>query len=79
MALDLVHYEEKAGMAVRAFWATREAARRKQAESGRTDQGERAGVTGGRNMNAFVSLVFDIVKANVETAAQKLTHLRRFL
>lgn len=46
------------------FWGNREAAKKKQIESGRVDQGERAGVTAGKNMDAFIDLVIDIVKAN---------------
>lgn len=64
MALDLVDYEMKACEAVKAFWGNREAARQKQIESGRTDQGERAGVTAGKNMDGFLALVLDIIKAN---------------
>jgi hypothetical protein len=64
MALDLVDYERKAREAVQAFWGNREAARQKQLESGKADQGERAGVTAGKNMDGFVALVLDIVKAN---------------
>ncbi len=64
MALDLVDYERKAREAVQAFWGNREAARQKQIESGKADQGERAGVTAGKNMDGFIALVLDIVKAN---------------
>lgn len=64
MALDLVGYERKAREAVKAFWGNREAARQKQIESGKADQGERAGVTAGKNMDGFVALVLDIVRAN---------------
>ena len=64
MALDLVDYERKAQEAVMAFWGNREKAKQKQIESGKSDQGERAGVTGGKNMDGFISLVIDIVKAN---------------
>lgn len=64
MALDLVDYEQKAHEAVKAFWGNREAARQKQIESGKSDQGERAGVTAGKNMDGFLALVLDIVRAN---------------
>lgn len=64
MALDLVDYERKAREAVQAFWGNREAARQKQIESGKADQGERAGVTAGKNMDGFIALVIDIVRAN---------------
>ena len=64
MGLDLVDYEQKAREAVKAFWGNREAAKQKQIESGNADQGERAGVTGGKNMDGFLALVLDIIKAN---------------
>lgn len=64
MALDLVSYEQKARKAVKAFWGNREAARKKQIESGKADQGERAGVTAGKNMDGFLALLLDVIKAN---------------
>ena len=64
MALDLVDYRSKAADAVKAFWGNRDAARQKQIESGRADQGERAGVTAGKNMDGFVALAADLVHAN---------------
>ncbi|MBN1958638.1 MAG: PaeR7I family type II restriction endonuclease [Desulfuromonadales bacterium] len=64
MAIDLVDYERKAREAVQAFWGNREAARQKQIESGRADQGERAGVTAGKNMDGFIALILDIIHAN---------------
>jgi len=64
MSLNLVDYEQKAREAVKTFWGNREAARQKQIESGKADQGERAGVTAGKNMDGFLTLVLDIVRAN---------------
>lgn len=64
MALDLVDYERKTREAVMAFWGNREKARQKQIEAGVVDQGERAGVTGGKNMDGFIALVIDLVEAN---------------
>lgn len=64
MALDLVNYEEKARKAVKAFWGSRSAAKRKQAKAGKADQGERAGVTAGKNMDRFLALVIDVIKSN---------------
>ncbi len=52
MSIDLADYENKA----------REAARQKQIESGKADQGERAGVTTGKNMDGFLALAKDIVR-----------------
>ena len=64
MALDLADYERKARDAVVAFWSNREKARQKQAYLGMPDQGERASVTAGKNMDGFIDLVVDLVKAN---------------
>ena len=64
MALNLCDFEKKAQAAVKVFWQTRDAAKRKQKESGKLDQGERAGVTGGKNMDGFSELVIDLVRAN---------------
>jgi type II restriction enzyme len=64
MSLNLVNYEQKAHQAVRAFWNSREAAKEKQLSSGNIDQGERTGVTAGKNMDGFAALFLDIVAAN---------------
>jgi hypothetical protein len=64
MTLQLVDYERQAKEAVMAFWGNREKARQKQAEAGTIDQGERAGVTSGKNMDGFVALIMNLVKAN---------------
>jgi hypothetical protein len=70
MALDLVNYEKKVREAAMAFWGNREKARQKQIEAGRSDQGERATVTAGNNMDGFVALVIDLVRANGLAHAQ---------
>ena len=64
MAIDLADYNKKVREAIQAFWGNREQARRKQIEIGNVDQGERAGVTAGKNMDGFVALIMDIVRAN---------------
>lgn len=64
MSLDLADYQTKTKDAVMAFWGNREKARQKQIEAGVVDQGERAGVTSGKNMDGFVALVCDLVEAN---------------
>lgn len=64
MSLDLANYQDKAREAVKAFWGNREAARQKQIESGKADQGERAGVTAGKNMDGFLALARDVVQLN---------------
>jgi len=70
MALDLCDYDKKTQEAIKAFWKSREDAKAKQKASGKADQGERAGVTAGKNMDAFADLAIDIVKANGLPEAQ---------
>jgi hypothetical protein len=70
MALALVDYERKAQEAVQAFWGNREVAKQKQIEAGTANQGERSSVTGGKNMDGFLTLVLDIVSANGLAHAQ---------
>lgn len=48
--------------AVRQFWTTRSVQAKKQQDAGRSDQGARGAVTGGKQMNGFVLLVRDIIK-----------------
>lgn len=64
MPIRLLDYEKQARNAVKGFWENRDAAAQKQHRSGKTDQGERAGVTAGKNMNGFVALLAEIVRAN---------------
>lgn len=64
MALDLANYEKQTREAIMAFWGNRALAKQKQIEAGIIDQGERAGVTAGKNMDGFISLIFDLVKRN---------------
>jgi hypothetical protein len=62
--LNLCNYEKKTRDAIKLFWNAREFAKLKQKESGKSDQGERAGVTGGKNMDGFSDLVIELVRAN---------------
>jgi hypothetical protein len=70
MPLNLTDYDQTALEAVKTFWSTREHAKQKQAESGRQDQGERSGVTSGKNMDGFVRLAVDVIRANGLTDAE---------
>ena len=72
MPLDLADYERKAKEAVKAFWGNRAAAAAKQKELGREDQGERAGVTSGKNMDGFIALIQDVIRANGLTDAHMM-------
>lgn len=70
MTLDLADYKQKAHEAVKEFWGSREAAKARQIASGKVDQGERSGVTSGKNMDGFLSLIIDIIHLNGLDAAQ---------
>lgn len=64
MPINLANYECKTREAIKLFWRNRELAKQRQYELGIHDQGERAGVTTGKNMDGFVALMLDIIKAN---------------
>ncbi len=64
MTIDLANYQEQAREAVKAFWGNRAAARQRQIELGRVDQGSRGEVTAGKNMDGFLDIVQDLVRLN---------------
>ncbi len=64
MSIDLADFQNRTQKAIKAFWGKREAARQKQSTSGKADQGERAGVTAGKNMDGFLDLANEIVQRN---------------
>ena len=76
MSLDLADYETQATCAVKAFWSKRARASRAQDKRGRRDQGERSGVTAGKNMDGFLSLAKDIVRRNGLAQADICTNRR---
>ena len=64
MPVILDNYERNARRAVKTFWRNRERAQLRQQAVGIADQGGRAGVTAGKNMDGFVALAAEIVQAN---------------
>jgi hypothetical protein len=64
MPLNLANYEKKTREAIKAFWGNRETALQKQMEAGTQDRGNRGAVTAGKNMDGFVVLAMDLLKAN---------------
>lgn len=64
MTLDLADFDTKAREAIKAFWTGRTAGIQKQLDAGMVGQGARAGVVGGKNMDGFLLLVQDVVRAN---------------
>src|SRR6218665_267455 len=70
MRIDLEDVETRTSHAVRMFWDTHAAATERQKLNGVLDQGERAGVTSGKNMDSFVTLIADLVIAAIELKSQ---------
>lgn len=77
MTLNLVNYRQRVQEAVQFFWDNREAARQKQIAAGTVDQGERAGVTSGKNMDGFIDLLVRLTQAN--GLAQAEIHQKRVI
>ncbi len=69
MPIDLVSYEDMARLAVREFWNSRRSSAKKQQDAGKQDQGNRSAVTAGKNMDAFVEMVGELICANGLAAA----------
>lgn len=69
MSVDLGNFEVQARSAVQYFWQTRAAAAAMQAMRGKADQGERAAVTAGKNMDGFAQLMEAVILANGITHA----------
>jgi hypothetical protein len=53
--------DTKVSAAVKAYWTTREGQAKKQEVSGRSDQGARAAVTGGAQMDGFIQLLAELI------------------
>jgi len=53
---------QRTGLAVAHYWGTRSAQRRKQEQSGKTDQGFRSAVTGGAQMDGIIDLFTELIK-----------------
>lgn len=56
--------EERLRAAIKHFWNTREKQARKQGSAGSKDAGARSAVTGGAQMNGFITLIRDLLCEN---------------
>jgi len=63
-AADLGNLDERITEAVRHFWRTRAGQATRQKRSGRKDQGARGAVTGGAQMDGFISLLAELIAAS---------------
>lgn len=61
MPLNLANYKQETTQAVRFFWESRDASRKK---SGNKDRGARGSTTSGRNMDGFLKLIEKLVEVN---------------
>jgi hypothetical protein len=59
--MDQVRLERGIAKAVKTFRSTRSLQAKKQTQDGRSDQGSRGSVTGGKQMDGFVSLIRDTI------------------
>jgi hypothetical protein len=57
----LANLNRRIGEAIRTYWLTREGQTKRQKEAGRVDQGARSAVTGGAQMDGFISLITEIL------------------
>jgi hypothetical protein len=64
MGVDLSAMDKLMPKAVRHFWRARIQAQKSQRKRGIRDQGNRAGVTAGKNMDGFVAMVRDVIVSN---------------
>lgn len=64
MALELADFDDRTRDAVAFFWESRLAAGERNQLAGRADQGERGGVTGGKNLDGLAELIGELVEAN---------------
>ncbi|MDF1814000.1 MAG: PaeR7I family type II restriction endonuclease [Verrucomicrobiales bacterium] len=70
MNIEIGDYPKNAKKAVRFFWRKKREAQKKKQEKGTSDQGQRGGATGGKNLDGFVDLITDIIK---KSSSQPLT------
>ena len=64
MSLDMTAFDSGFDLAVDHFWQTRDLAAQRQRDRGGSDQGERAGVTAGHNMDGFIHMFAELARAN---------------
>ncbi len=59
----LRNLNDRTGEAVARYWKTRAGQRDRQRQTGKADQGLRSAVTGGAQMDRFIDLFMDLIKA----------------
>jgi len=79
MPVDISAFDDVMPDAVRHFWQARMRAADRQKSKGVSDQGNRAGVTAGRNLDGFIAMVQQLVVSNGITGAEVYTQGRNEL
>jgi type II restriction enzyme len=64
MSLNLGNYQAATKRAIQTFWGNRQAALTAQSQRQKQDAGTRGAVTNGKNLDGFVDLISEIVRAN---------------
>jgi hypothetical protein len=64
MAINLSAFDSGMSRAICHFWSARMKAVKRQRRQGTGDQGNRSGVTAGKNMDGFIALVRQIIRDN---------------
>jgi len=64
MGVDLSALDRTMSKAVKHFWKARMLAAESQEKRGIADQGNRSGVTAGKNLDGFIAMVRDIIVDN---------------
>lgn len=64
MALNTSGVDRMMGKAIRHFWKARVLAAKNQKKRGGADQGNRTGVTAGKNLDGFVAMVRELTRDN---------------
>ena len=62
MSSSRISFEPRLRQAVRSFWSRRSSATAKQRAAGRSDQGNRSAVTGGKTLDSFRDMIVDVVR-----------------
>ncbi len=76
MAVNISALDRMMPSAVRHFWRARVRAAKSQATRGSADQGNRSGVTAGKNLDGFIDLVREIILDNGLAGAEVYTRKR---
>jgi hypothetical protein len=62
MAARGIEFNQRLRQAVRAFWRSRQLAASRPETAGKKDQGNRAAVTAGKNLDGFREMIVDVVR-----------------